>query len=281
MKRPASRALRPVLRQLALFTLLGAAASALSGPAAADVAPGEYGYVTKSDSSEPSVAHILGGERAALASFLDSGDLSDRMAAIETERAVPTSEAAPFGSLEELYNEDEDTAKLIESSNDKTLTELLIADPGGRIDLTGLDRVSVEDTDPQWRCLTEALYFEARGESPLGQIAVAEVILNRVDSARFPDTVCGVVRQGAKSGKGCQFSYYCDGKKEYIANRPVYDRLGKIAWVMMQGRPRTLTGKATYYHSSSVNPRWSRTFTETARIGDHIFYRGPTQLTQR
>lgn len=80
-----------------------------------------------------------------------------------------------------------------------------------------------------WRCLAEALYFEARGEPLAGQAAVAEVILNRVDAAQFPGSVCGVVRQGAGSGRGCQFSYACDSQPDAIRERAAYTQVGKVA----------------------------------------------------
>ena len=274
----AIRASRPALRRLVLAVLFGAAVSATTGPAMAEV---EYGYPSLAPSSERAVSGMLGGERSALANFLEATDFSVMMSATELRRRAPSSKNAPFGSLQALYDEDADTAALIEGANDKTLTELLIAHPGGAIDLSGIERVEVDENDPDWRCLTEALYFEARGESPLGQIAVAEVILNRVDSGRFPDTVCDVVRQGMNSGKGCQFSYLCDGKKEIVGNASLFEQLGKIAWVMMQGRPRTLTGKAMFYHNTSVKPTWSRAFVRTARIGDHVFYRSSTRLSLR
>ena len=68
----------------------------------------------------------------------------------------------------------------------------------------------------EWACLTEALYFEARGETVKGQFAVAEVILNRVSSPSFPDTICGVINQGTGRKFACQFTYTCDGRAEVI-----------------------------------------------------------------
>ncbi len=132
--------------------------------------------------------------------------------------------------------------------------------------------------DAQWHCLTEALYFEARGEGLTGQVAVAEVILNRVDSSYYPNTVCGVVHQGADSGKSCQFSYNCDGHPETITNSKAYDRAGRIARRMLDGRDRVLTGDATHYHNTSVRPKWSSKLVRTAKIGDHVFYRLPDQV---
>ncbi|WP_074219519.1 cell wall hydrolase [Rhodovulum sp. ES.010] len=126
-----------------------------------------------------------------------------------------------------------------------------------------------------WQCLTEALYFEARGETVRGQFAVAEVILNRVASPLYPDTVCGVINQGTGKRYQCQFTYTCDGRKEVILEPRTYDRLGKIARIMLDGAPRGLTAGATHYHTSAVNPRWARRFPRTATIGVHHFYRHP------
>ena len=126
---------------------------------------------------------------------------------------------------------------------------------------------------PQWKCLAEALYFEARGESVKGQFAVAEVILNRVEHARFPDTLCGVIRQGTGRKFACQFTYTCDGLKETIHEPEAWEQVGKVARLMMDGAPRTLTDGATHYHTKSVRPRWARVYPKTTSIGSHEFYR--------
>ncbi len=136
-----------------------------------------------------------------------------------------------------------------------------------------LARQPVVQGGPQWRCLTEALYFEARGESLKGQFAVAEVILNRVASRKFPNTLCGVINQGTGRKYACQFTYTCDGLSDKIRNRKAFNRLGKIAYVMMNGGQRNLTKGATYYHTTAVRPRWSRVFRHTTTIGVHKFYR--------
>jgi spore germination cell wall hydrolase CwlJ-like protein len=125
----------------------------------------------------------------------------------------------------------------------------------------------------QWKCLAEALYFEARGEPVKGQFAVAEVILNRVDSPKFPNSICKVVNQGTGRRHACQFSYTCDGKLERVVNRAVYDQVVGIARVMINGGMRQLSGGATYYHTTSVQPPWARRFEHTATIGIHKFYK--------
>jgi spore germination cell wall hydrolase CwlJ-like protein len=131
---------------------------------------------------------------------------------------------------------------------------------------------------PEWSCLAEAIYFEARGESIRGQFAVAEVILNRRDVGIFPNTVCGVVKQGAQRRNGCQFSYACNGRSLAIREEGAYELAGKIAQVMLSGAPRRLTEGATHFHTSAVRPSWARAFPQTARIGSHLFYRKPLQL---
>ena len=143
--------------------------------------------------------------------------------------------------------------------------------------LAGLD---VEGGNVQSACLAEALYFEERGESVRGQFAVAEVILNRVDSAAFPDTVCDVIHQGTGRKFQCQFTYTCDGHEEHIANPAAFDQVNKVARLMVQGAPRRLTDGATHYHTRAVNPRWARVYPRTTTIGVHHFYRKPTQLSR-
>lgn len=128
----------------------------------------------------------------------------------------------------------------------------------------------------EWQCLAEALYFEARGESVKGQFAVAEVILNRRDSSRYPSTICGVVKQGSERRHACQFSYACDGRAERIGEPAAYDRVSKIARIMLDGAPRSLTGGATHFHTTAVRPNWARKFPKTAHIGAHLFYRQPS-----
>tara|TARA_R110002072_G_scaffold298998_1_gene473778 strand:- start:685 stop:1329 length:645 start_codon:yes stop_codon:yes gene_type:complete len=123
------------------------------------------------------------------------------------------------------------------------------------------------------QCLAEALYFEARGETVKGQFAVAEVIMNRVKSARFPGTLCGVINQGTGRKYQCQFTYTCDGYKEVINEPRAFARVSKVARAIIDGSAPKLTDGATHYHTTAVNPNWARVYTKTARIGQHLFYR--------
>ncbi len=133
----------------------------------------------------------------------------------------------------------------------------------------------------QWKCLAEALYFEARGEPVEGQYAVAEVILNRVKSEEFPNSICSVVNQGTGRKHACQFSYTCDGKLERVSNKVSYDQMVRIAGVMIDGVTQPLTAGATYYHATSVRPSWARRFENTVTIGVHKFYKPVKKLTKK
>ena len=145
--------------------------------------------------------------------------------------------------------------------------------PEIRYERSFLAALPVASGGKDWRCLAEALYFEARGETVEGMFAVAEVILNRVDSARFPDTVCGVVQQGTGELFRCQFTYNCDGQAEAISEPAAFRRVGKIARLMLDGAARRLTDGALFYHTNAVRPSWSRRFELAATIGSHRFYR--------
>ena len=142
-----------------------------------------------------------------------------------------------------------------------------------RYDAAWLASQPAPQGDAEWQCLTKALYFEARGESLKGQFAVAEVILNRADSPDYPATVCGVINQGG--GKGCQFSFICDGNKDVMREKGAMDQAGRIARAMLDGAPRALTEGATHFHTKGVRPGWARKFPRTAAIGAHLFYRQP------
>jgi hypothetical protein len=130
---------------------------------------------------------------------------------------------------------------------------------------------------PEWQCLAEALYFEARGESVRGLFAVGEVILNRVDSAAYPGSLCGVINQGTGRRYACQFSFTCDGNPNVVREQDAWEQVGKVASILLDGTPRDLTGGATHFHTNAVNPSWSRRFTRTAEIGAHLFYREPVR----
>lgn len=170
--------------------------------------------------------------------------------------------------------------RVLSASSDQNL-ETLLERPD--IDITysaqWLDQQSFDVKGDDWRCLAEALYFEARGESVRGQFAVAEVVLNRVDNPDFPDTVCAVVHQGTGRKYQCQFTYTCDGHKEVINEPRAFESVGKVAHLMVEGAPRPLTKGATHYHTRAVSPNWARVYPRVATIGVHHFYKRPTRVS--
>lgn len=148
-----------------------------------------------------------------------------------------------------------------------------------KLSVKTLDALPLASGGPQWACLAEAIYFEARGEPLQGQAAVAEVILNRVDDRRYPDTLCGVTRQGQES-RVCQFSFACDGRPERMTERRPRERAQKLASVMMSGGARAITKGATHFHATYVRPGWSQRMTRTASIGRHVFYRFSSRVAR-
>ena len=136
----------------------------------------------------------------------------------------------------------------------------------------------VKFSNDEMLCLTKAIYHEARGESEDGQWAVANVIINRALSKKFPSTLCGVVYQNADQGRyRCQFSFACDGKSDIVAERGAWRRAEQMALSAFrdyqQGdRPGVVPNSALYYHAASVSPDWSNKFHRVATIGAHEFY---------
>ncbi len=130
-----------------------------------------------------------------------------------------------------------------------------------------------EFEDRERRCLSTAIYFEARGEPKRGQIAVGQVILNRVRSPLFPETICGVVYQG-QMHKGCQFSFACDGHTDNPRDNEQWALAQDLAKEIMSGDQwLPEVGYSTFYHANYVNPRWARSMNKIDKIGRHIFYK--------
>jgi len=147
--------------------------------------------------------------------------------------------------------------------------------------LSKLASLPVPKSNKQISCLAEALYFEARGEPIKGQLAVGEVVLNRVEDPRYPNSICKVVNQGTGRRFACQFTYTCDGKLETVFERDAYAISLKISKILLTTHDRKLTKGSTHYHSNYVNPKWSKNFERITKYGRHIFYRQPRQVSQR
>ena len=120
-------------------------------------------------------------------------------------------------------------------------------------------------------CLTDAVYFEARGESKRGQQAVATVVLNRVKNPNFPKSVCGVVFQRASSG--CQFSFACDGSMRHGRDEDAWEQARRVAARALSGYVLRDIGSATHFHTIDVSPDWGSQMLKVAQVGLHVFYR--------
>ena len=140
--------------------------------------------------------------------------------------------------------------------------------PAERLTLTGKARAKAE------KCLANAVYFEARGEPVRGQIAVAQVVMNRVFSPFYPDNVCGVVYQNANRHLACQFTFACDGVPDVVTEPDAWLRAKRIAHDMLDGKlwmPEV--AKATHYHAYWVHPDWVSEMNKIYQLGVHTFYR--------
>ena len=130
-------------------------------------------------------------------------------------------------------------------------------------------------------CLAEAVYYEARSELRVGQMAVAQVVLNRVDSRHWPNTICGVVYQGSERRTGCQFTFTCDGSLERAPYGRGWRNSVEVAGLAMMGFAEDVTRTATHYHTVAVDPIWNDSLIRTRHIGTHIFYRFPNWRERR
>ena len=122
-------------------------------------------------------------------------------------------------------------------------------------------------------CLARAIYFEARSESELGQIAVAKVVLNRVKDPEYPNTICGVVYQGSGRRNSCQFSFACDGLPDDVKSATSWAQAKRLAKKTIAGDAKVAAlTTATNYHADYVKPKWAKSMKRLVKIGRHIFY---------
>ncbi len=144
----------------------------------------------------------------------------------------------------------------------------LVESPAVRLGLTGKRRARAE------KCLADAVYFEARGEPLRGQMAVAQVVMNRVFSGYYPNNVCGVVYQNANHYLACQFTFACDGIPDVVNEPDMWARAKRIAKNMLDGKIWLAeVGHATHYHAYWVHPSWVHEMKKMYKLGAHTFYR--------
>ena len=159
-------------------------------------------------------------------------------------------------------------------------TTTFVSVDSARVDFAKFDfsslSVAREDASER-KCLAQAIYYEARSEARIGQIAVADVVLNRVASGIYPNTICSVVFQGSERRTGCQFSFTCDGSMDIRLRQRKWTASHELAGAILAGLRVPVSRNATHYHADYVNPYWAPKMTPTATIGTHKFYRFPNR----
>ena len=125
-----------------------------------------------------------------------------------------------------------------------------------------------QDLKEELDCLARNIYFESRNQPLAGRLAVGQVTMNRVDSPKFPNTVCDVVMQGGERLHRCQFSWYCDGEIDYPSDEIRFREASDLAITVY------VREGALWYHANYIKqPNWARSKTITVKINEHIFYK--------
>lgn len=185
-------------------------------------------------------------------------------------------EAMLMGYIAKRQNQALDAIESVDFSNKPALTASVLTNYVQADFVPTTKRVKLAEGEKL--CLAQAIYHEARGESRDGQLAVANVIINRAMSKKYPSTICGVVFQNADKGRyKCQFTFACDGRSDMGRERTAWNRSIKMAedafYEFQRGeRPGVVPNSALFYHTTAVAPNWSHTFHRVAAIGSHVFY---------
>jgi spore germination cell wall hydrolase CwlJ-like protein len=185
-------------------------------------------------------------------------------------------QAVLLGYIAKRRNDALDAIEKVDITNKPALNADVLANYATKDFVPTTKRVKLADSERL--CLAEAIYHEARGESEQGQLAVANVIINRAMNKNYPSTICGVVFQNADRGLyKCQFTFACDGKSDTGTEKRAWQHSLKMASVafhefQLGERPGVVPNATLYYHTASVYPSWSRSFKRVASIGAHVFY---------
>jgi spore germination cell wall hydrolase CwlJ-like protein len=207
----------------------------------------------------------------------------DRQQELKTFSGFDVPSAAPvlteevlLGYIARKQNRALDAIEAADFSDGPALTAAVLSDYAQDGFVPTTKRVKLADGERL--CLAQAIYHEARGESREGQLAVANVIINRAMSKQYPSTICGVVFQNADKGKfKCQFTFACDGRSDMGRERSAWNRSLNLAdeafYEFQRGqRPGVVPNSVLFYHTTAVAPKWSHTFNRVAAIGSHVFY---------
>ncbi|BDM22578.1 cell wall hydrolase [Pseudomonas sp. NPDC089428] len=194
---------------------------------------------------------------------LTSALLAGPLHAAESAKAAVAEDKAE--KLEKKVVEDAPPPKKAETI---TPVEVQAVDPAGQAPM-----------DDSITCLARTIYWEAKGADAQDMSAVASVVLNRLGHEGFPDTICGVVKQGVET-KACQFSWWCDGRSDQVEEAQRYDVAKEIARKALNQQLKDPTGGALYFHDRNVHPDWAKAYRKTAETRHFLFYK-PNQALAR
>ncbi len=177
-----------------------------------------------------------------------------------------------------------DQAQKAETARDKAEVLEEKAAPGGnkalptqaqtitKPQVQAVDSTGDEPIDDAITCLARSVYWEARGTGAASLEAITSVVMNRVGHTGFPNTICGVVKQGQEEG-ACQFSWWCDGRPDDAKDDEAYARAKEIARKALNRQLKDRTGGAMYFHNRKTVPAWSKKYIKTVEVGEHVFYK--------
>jgi spore germination cell wall hydrolase CwlJ-like protein len=172
-------------------------------------------------------------------------------------------EEAAKGKAEVL----EDKASAAGSKELPTPAEIITKPQAQLVDPTG-----EEPLEDAITCLARTIYWEANRKDDAEMEAIANVVMNRLGHKGFPNTICGVVRQGQEQG-ACQFSWWCDGRSDDATEEEPYSKAKEIARKALNRQLKDRSGGALYFHHRKVTPNWSNEYIRTVEVGEHVFYK--------
>lgn len=214
---------------------------------------------------------------AVLQAYVDRQQQMQSFDAFEIPAAAPElTQEVLMGYIARRQNQALDAIEAADISDRPALTADVLSSYAEEAFVPTVKKVKLADGEKT--CLAQAIYYEARGETREGQLAVANVIINRAFSKKYPSTICGVVYQNADKGRyKCQFTFACDGRADVATERAAWNRSMKMADTAFHdfqvgGRPGVVPDSAMYYHTTSVSPAWGPKMRKVATIGSHIFY---------
>jgi spore germination cell wall hydrolase CwlJ-like protein len=226
------------------------------------------GFSALSPRVDPQPVSVAQAKRIPLQAIFS--DPSERVQLASLDQATPI-------TLQAVFNEELQGAGIADTA------PRLLADttgPAALPDGTAEKRIraalkqNVSVADAEGLCLAEAVYFESRGEPLEGQLAVAQVILNRVADKRFANSICGVVRERSPGpSKACQFSFVCDARSDVPAPSRDWNIAQAVAVVARDKNTLDVTDGALFFHADRVSPKWRHRLALTRTVGTHLFYR--------